>query len=322
MTPLRVLHSTRAATGGTKYATHMAAVAGDGVSVAFFSWPRALFGRYDVFHVHWPEALAGGSGVRGALKRALARALLLRLRAGRTAVVSTRHNPAPHEDVAGGELARRLEDLAAVEIHLVPEAARRARGEIVSIPHGSYVEPFAHHPRSAPVSGRALFTGLIRPYKGIDELLDAFAGVSGGELRIVGKPLDPALESRIASSDDPRVSHRFAFVPDAELVAEVTAADLVVLPYRELHSSGIAIVALSLGRPILVPRTESTLALRDEVGSAWVRFFDAPLSAATLSAALAAGIPEGSPDLSARTWEEVARAHRAAYRRAVELTHG
>ncbi len=314
----------------TKYATHMAAVAGDDIEVAFFTWPRAILGRYDLFHLHWPEALVGrGRGLRLVASTLLSRLLLLRLRLSRVPVVYTLHNREPHESMSPRGLRdrRAFERLATIEIHLVPEPDRVTAAESVAIPHGSYAEPYAAHPRADRIDGRALFFGLIRPYKGIEELLDAFAAVHDDEasLRLVGKPMDPDLAGAIARRDDPRISHRFGFVPDRELVAEVTAAQLVVLPYRRLHSSGAALVALSLGRPVLIPDSDTGRALRDEVGADWVRLFEGPLTGATLADALAATRtpPPGSPDLSARTWPAVREAHARVYRRALELRrHG
>ncbi|MBF0817524.1 glycosyltransferase [Microbacterium paludicola] len=325
---VRVLHSTKAAPAETtRYATHMAAIAGDDVDVSFFSWPRALFGRYDLFHLHWPEAFAAdGWGPKQLAGTLLTRLLLLRLRLTRTPVVYTLHNHAPHD----GPVSRRLRAvyrgfarLTRTEIHLVPEPDRLTSAETVRIPHGSYVEPFAAHPRSESVPGRALFFGLIRPYKGIETLLAAFAETDTDDaaLRVVGQPLDTALAGTIerAAAADARISHRFGFVPDRDLVAEVTAAQLVVLPYRELHSSGAALVALSLERPVLVPDTPTTRALRDEVGDGWVHIFTGTLTADALAAAIRATRerPAAPPDLSARTWDRVRRAHVDAYRRAL-----
>lgn len=328
---VRVLHSTRPAGSETKYATHMAATAGDGVEVAFFSWPRALFGHYDVFRMHWPEALVGDRpGARAVALAVLSGLLRARLRLTRTPVVYTLHNREPHEGASARQLrARRaFEQLAAVEIHLVPEPGRVTRAEVVPIPHGSYVEPFADHPRAQRVPGRILFFGLIRPYKGVEQLLAAFAAIPAGDatLRLVGKPMDPALARAVEAADaaDARVSHRFGFLSDRELTAEVSAAQLVVLPYRELHSSGVVVVALSLNRPVLIPDSATGRALRDEVGAEWVRLFEGPLTPAHLADALAATrtAPAEGPDLSARSWDRVRAAHADAYRLAVAKAKG
>lgn len=324
--PLRVLHSTRWAGDGTRYATHMAATAGDGIEPRFFSWRRALVGRYDLFHLHWPEGLTGSAaGPKGAITYTLTRLLLLRLRLLRVPVVRTLHNHAPHDRPASRRLLavqEGFEQLTRVEIHLVPEPARHTTAEVVSIPHGSYVEPFAAHPHEAAAAGRVLFFGLIRPYKGIEELLGAFAGVRTPDaaLHLLGESRDNRLAGAIgrAAACDGRITWRSGFVPDRELVAAVTSAQLVVLPYRDLHSSGAVLVALSLERPVLVPDTPTTRALRDEAGPDWVHLFSGQVTAEVIDAAVEStrSRPAARPDLHGRDWDSVRVAHRDAYRRA------
>jgi beta-1,4-mannosyltransferase len=326
--PLRVLHSMRWAADGTRYATHMAATAGDGIEPLFFSWRRALAGRYDLFHLHWPEGLTGsGSGTKDAITYVLTRLLLLRLRLMRIPVVRTLHNHAPHDRPASRRLKslqRGFERLTRVEIHLVPEPGRQTQAVVMSIPHGSYIEPFAAHPRHRAIAGRVLCFGLIRPYKGIEELLDAFARVrtADASLLIVGESRDRRLAGAIerAAAGDARIVWRNGFVPDRELVAAVSSAQLVVLPYRSLHSSGAVLVALSLARPVLVPDTVTTRALREEVGPGWVHLYSGPFTAEVVEAAIeeTRQRPPVAPDLHMREWRRVRVAHHDAYRRALQ----
>lgn len=323
-----MLHSTRAASPGiTKYATHMAATADEHIQPVFFTWPRALFARYDIFHLHWPEGLVGtASGFKGSVSYVLTRMLVLRLRLSAIPVVHTLHNHTPHDSAVSDRLRRvnhAFERLIVEEIHLVPESGHHPRTASAYIPHGGYVEPFQEYPREAAVAGRAVFFGIMRPYKGIEELLDVFALNHSQDiaLRLVGHPQDSNIRRAIerAGTTDQRVSYRFEFVSDRDLVTEVTAAQLIVLPYRELHSSGALLVALSLERPVLIPDGTTARALRDEVGAEWVSIYDPPLSASTLEAALLSSRirPSSPPDLSARTWQRVRLAHRAVYQRAV-----
>lgn len=321
----RVLHSMRAPGGETRYATHMAAMTGDEFEMSFFTWRRALVDDYEVFHLHWPEQLLGRESGAGAWLRWLrVRLLLARLRRRRTPVVYTLHNHRPHDRPVSSRLAlmqREFEDLTRVEVHLVPEPDRVTRAVVADIPHGSYREPFAGHPRQAARPGRILTFGIIKPYKGIDRLLEAFASVAdpGLSLRIVGEPADGGTVAAIDASVavDPRVSVRYGFLPDSELVSEVSQAQLVVLPYRELHSSGAVLVALSLGRRVLVPSSPTAAALRDEVGPGWVQVFEPPLTPQALRRALDDPASPQEPDLDARTWAQVREKHTAVYRRAL-----
>jgi glycosyltransferase involved in cell wall biosynthesis len=98
-----------------------------------------------------------------------------------------------------------------------------------------------------------LFFGLLRPYKGVDALLDAWRGVDGAQLWIVGRPRMP-LEPLRARAD---ASVRFIprFVSDAELPAFFRRADVVVLPYsrtERLDWSGVLATALAFGKPTVV----------------------------------------------------------------------
>jgi glycosyltransferase involved in cell wall biosynthesis len=92
--------------------------------------------------------------------------------------------------------------------------------------------------------------GLMRPYKGIDDLLEAWRGVEGAELWIVGMPRMDISALRAAAPAGVRFVPRF--VTDAELPAYFRRADLVVLPYREIDQSGVLFTALAFGKPLLL----------------------------------------------------------------------
>ena len=131
------------------------------------------------------------------------------------------------------------------------------------LPHGSYVRQYdvdadAAAARAAldlPPRGTVFaFVGAIRGYKGVAELVEAFtmSGQWGRDARLHrGKPL-PArigreLEERAAT--DPRVVLRLERIPEEDLSRVLRAADVVVLPFRDILTSGSAILALSHGRP-------------------------------------------------------------------------
>jgi glycosyltransferase involved in cell wall biosynthesis len=98
-----------------------------------------------------------------------------------------------------------------------------------------------------------LFFGLLRPYKGLDTLLEAFAGVEGAELWIVGRPrmdLGP-LRSAAARARGP-VRFVTRFVEDAEVPPIIRRADLLVLPYRDAEQSGVLYAGLAFGKPMVL----------------------------------------------------------------------
>ncbi len=98
-----------------------------------------------------------------------------------------------------------------------------------------------------------LFFGLLRPYKGIDTLLEAFREVEGAELWIAGNPrMDVEPLRRLAAVAPGRVRFLTRFVEDAEIPAIMRRADLVALPYRDVEHSGVLYAALAFGKPLVL----------------------------------------------------------------------
>lgn len=92
--------------------------------------------------------------------------------------------------------------------------------------------------------------GLMRPYKGIDLLLEAWRGIEDAELWIAGAPRMDIAALRAGAPPGVRFVPRF--IGDDELSAYFRRADLVVLPYREIDQSGVLFTALAFGRPLLL----------------------------------------------------------------------
>jgi glycosyltransferase involved in cell wall biosynthesis len=305
-----------------------------GTELLTFSWRRALTGRFDVFHAHWPEILVEGRDpVRRLVRQVLFALLLARLWATRTPLVRTIHNP----ELPRGLSRRQLFLLRAAERRTTLWIRLNAFTELPSgastetIPHGHYRDWFAEFPRQQPTPGRLVFVGQIRGYKGVEQLVAAFRSTSAAApevtLRVAGRPTSDELAERIrdCAAGDDRISLDLRFLPDEQLVAEITGAQLVVLPYPEMHNSGGVLAALSLGRPVLVPDNEVNRALAEEVGRDWVLTYPGTLTGETLLSALRAvqnGSATPAPDLDLRGWRESGLAHLAAYRRAVDLSRG
>ncbi|WP_130177270.1 hypothetical protein [Cryobacterium sp. SO1] len=335
---MRVLQSFRTGQGTTNpYLVQLGAQLGPETEVLGFTWRRALGVPYDVFHVHWPESLLPGSS--SALKRMLFRALLLRLwaRRHRTAVVRTLHDVHSHR--AGSRIDRallaRLDRRTALWIRLNPATPVPAGAVARTIAHGDYRHWFDGVGTGSSVPGRLLYSGLIRPNKGVPDLVQAFTalpvGPDGGplSLRVVGTPIstDIGAEVLLAALADDRVSVSLGHLSDTELAAEIAQAELVILPYQDLYGSEAAVLALSLARPILVPANVATGGLRAEVGRGWVFTYTGALTARILDGALTECRAELAhraerPDLSARAWPLIAAKHRAAYATALRLVKG
>ena len=324
---MRVLEVLDPPDGTTRYVDQIVESLPSDVVLGWFTWKGALTGSYDVLHVHWPERMTRSpQRWKQPFVRLAFCVLLLRLRLTRTPIVRTEHNVGPHEagDRVEGYLLRWLDRRTVVAIQLNPTTAVDPRRQNVMIRLGHYRDRFAQYEKPPVEPGRLVYFGLIRPYKGVDRLLEAMAQVEdrGVSLRVVGRPQSPFWRDLVtaATLHDPRVTALLEFVDDATLVREVAQAALVVLPFRELHNSATVLVALSLDRAVLVPRTPSTEALAAEVGTQWVQMFEGELTAEVLTAALdraATATPGARPDLPDRDWSLIGPRHAQAYRAAV-----
>lgn len=320
---IRVLTSYREPTDSTNpyvIQLHRSLLAQPELEVRTFSLGAALGWRFDVFHLHWPEPLwSARSGWRRIGKQLLLLVFLVKLSLTRAVVVQTLHNLAPHEppDRLGRVIVAGLRRRTALYLRLNDYLGPELPEPGVTILHGHYRDWFAPYQRQPAKPGQLLFFGLLRPYKGLTDLIPAFrASTDAASLRICGRPTDPHLAAELQelAAADPRIELELRFLDEPELVEAISAAGLVVLPYREMYNSGSLLAALSLDRPVLVPDSDVNRLLRAEVGPQWVHLYT-ELSGAVIDAALAES-PEGRPDLSRRDWEGVGQAHLAAYQRA------
>jgi len=186
---------------------------------------------------------------------------------GRRATLLTAHDVLPREPRPGQLAAQRrlYERVDGVVVH--SEHGRdRLTGElgldparVHVVPHGAFEhltavpgeqplpQELAAVPPERPV---VLCFGLVRPYKGIDVLLEAWRGIDEAELWVVGLPRMDVSALRAAAPPGVRFVERY--VPDAEAAAFLRRADLVVLPYREIDQSGVLFTALAFARPLVL----------------------------------------------------------------------
>ncbi|MFP5389590.1 MAG: glycosyltransferase family 4 protein, partial [Thermoleophilia bacterium] len=178
------------------------------------------------------------------------------------------------------------------------------------IPHGAF-DYLTRLPEEKPLPPEldgaegpvVLFFGLLRPYKGLDLLLEAFAQLEGAELWIVGNPRMDVAPLRAAAAAIPgRVRFVTRFVEDAEIPAIFRRADLLVLPYRDAEHSGVLYTGLAFGKPMVL----SAVGGFPEVATSGAARLVAPGDAGALAQALV----ELTADAEAR--ERLAAAARAA----------
>lgn len=206
-------------------------------------------------------------------------------------------------------------------------------GRVRTIHHGAF-DYLTRLPEEKPLPAELegaegpviLFFGLLRPYKGLDTLLDAFRRVDGAELWIVGNPRMDIEPLRHAAARAPgRVRFVTRFVGDAEIPPIFRRADIVVLPYHDAEHSGVLYTGLAFGKPLVL----SGLGGFPEVAAHRAARLVPPADPAALAAALV----ELAGDEAARgrlaraavraatgsySWDEAARQTLALYEELLE----
>jgi beta-1,4-mannosyltransferase len=105
-----------------------------------------------------------------------------------------------------------------------------------------------------------MFLGGIRPNKGIETLIQAFLKIQECNFRLViagnvSRSSDAYSQYlRKLARGDERISLFLHHIPDDEIQVFMNAADIVVLPFSKILTSGSVILAMSFGRPVIIPK--------------------------------------------------------------------
>ncbi|MGD0701318.1 MAG: glycosyltransferase family 4 protein [Trebonia sp.] len=245
---------------------------------------RRLAGAHLV-HLHWVYDFAprgtGRSRLLGRAAQLWFGFWLWTLRMVGLRLVWTAHNVLPLQPVFSDDPRARRQLVGKCDLVIAHSRATveelAALGVIprstVVIPHGPFTP--ASQPGTPSASGdtgssrRLLFFGNIREYKGVDDLLVAFAALPPDldvQLTVAGQcdeALRPVL-TELAGRSPGRVELCLERLPDEELTRLLAAADVAVLPFRRSTTSGSALLALGHGRPIVVPDLPGLAELPDE----------------------------------------------------------
>jgi glycosyltransferase involved in cell wall biosynthesis len=180
----------------------------------------------------------------------------------------------------GAGVARRVDAVVVHSAHGLDELPGRLgipRERIHVIPHGTF-DYLTDLPDEKPLPPElaevekpvVMFFGLVRDYKGVDVLLEAFAHVrADAELWVVGESWFPLEDLEAVGARSP---HRVRFVPrwitETEIPAYFRRADLVVLPFRQMAPSGVLHTALAFGKPLVLSRLGGFIDVAEQHGAA------------------------------------------------------
>lgn len=236
----------------------------------FFSKCRH-FRSIKLVHLNWFENIDDRNffvGIRSFLRKLI---VLVVIRVSGKRLVWTMHNRVSHEK-GFTIFTRAITRLLLRWSHRIVIHTRQS--EAILAAHGTKVlckAVYLPHPHFIGIYGdthsapghetsrlRLLFTGMVKPYKNLELLIDTVAAFDDGvQLTIAGKAVDEDYRQQVAV----RVQHAGNvtllpyFVPDGEMAALLAGADAVVLPYDLSSSlnSGTAILAFSYGKTVICP---------------------------------------------------------------------
>jgi glycosyltransferase involved in cell wall biosynthesis len=233
-----------------------------------------------VFHLHWEDAIylraASHADAETGIGNFLETLAAFQARGGRC--VWTVHNAAPHENRFPDLSSRFHQALAAradlVHVHgttaaTMVEACGAVADTILVLPHPHFRD--AYPDDISDTAARRYFGfdeatvvfaffGVMRAYKGLDTLADAFARLHrthpDAGLVLAGRPASTAELDRLVmglgnACRGARILPRF--IDDCLIQYVMRAADYVVLPYRNVLTSGAMTLALGFARPVIVP---------------------------------------------------------------------
>ena len=234
-----------------------------------------------VLHLHWLARVLRGvtSETEGRARVSDFLAALDAFRAAGGRIAWSVHNVLPHETKfptldlqlrkAVIERADLVHVLSAGTVAAAAPLYEIPASKVLHIPHPAYLGVYPNEVSDTDARRRYGleaddvvfgFVGNLRPYKGLDDLLDAFESIAASppdgrrrRLLIAGMPaadpsIDALLERARAHSDIVVDARR---IPAEELSIPLRASDVVVLPYRSSLNSGALLLALSFGRPVI-----------------------------------------------------------------------
>lgn len=225
-------------------------------------------------------------------------------------------------------------DVPATKVHVIPHGAFTHLTEVDPAPlpvelrapslapSPAAGEPTADAPTRRPV---VLLFGLLRPYKGLDVLLEAWRALAddgdpGADLWVVGLPKYDVSALRNAAPPSVRFVERF--VSDAETAAIFRRADVVVLPYREIDQSGVLFTGLAFGRALVLSDVGGFSEVARDGAAVMVPAGDVAALAGTLRSLLddpsrRIALADQAADLATGpySWDAIAAAHRKVYTR-------
>ena len=294
------------------------------IDVVNFTFLTAIFGKYEILHVHWPDRLfRADSKAKTYFKRVLLLILILKVFFFRIPTIWTIHDKSPHEKMTLFEffLHSAFNRILASRIYLQPDDEFNPDRDFI-IMHGNYEKEVVQINREPRLEAKSVVcVGFQRPSKNIEELISKFPTLSKYQLEILGQPISSQYGHHLLRLGNQR--------PDITIVLQRLTADQLVeayenclcsiIPYLNTYNSGAALFSLSIPRPVIATYSKSMSDLQEEVGTQWLQLIPQNFGSEDIASALE-NLSQSShrrdttsPLSSQREWSKIGKQHYEAY---------
>lgn len=229
----------------------------------------------DVVHFHWPARIyQGKSKVSTFLMSSVFFAMIFCFKLRGIRIVWTVHNMYPHNYISR-KMEKKIRRLFISQCNRLIVASQSIKEELVKeftvnpnrvevVYHGHYCGAYPSknidlraHYKISEDKIVFLFVGAIQDYKGVPQLLEAYSRLESNHIHLVvaGKIYSDMTDLVSKNTNKENITFDLRFIPDDELVDLIHCSDYVVLPYKNITTSGTAILSVSLKKKIICPAT-------------------------------------------------------------------
>lgn len=246
------------------------------------------FGKVDIVHLHWLPRFR--KGISGYIQLWRYLRVLRAMTSSGARLVWTVHNLIPHGshsqkvDTLASKRVAKLASKLIAHSHIAKDVIHKTYEvpleKIDVVPHGNYVGLYPNTITKTEARRRLgipenttcfAFVGMIRPYKGVMQLIEDFSSNSNidATLLIAGEPTGGISKEELQDKvqNDKRIILNPNRVEDEDMQLYLNACDATLFPYQRSLTSGAIILAMSFAKACIAYRNEGSLAVLDESGA-------------------------------------------------------
>lgn len=258
----------------------------DEIKVIEFSIANLFLKKFDIFHIHWPDAYINAP-LHKALFNVIALGVIFTVvRLGGAKIIWTVHNVEAHDRkhmylsyLLKLILLKSCDGLIylskySMHKHLEhnDKFSNSSRYPKKIIPHGDYRAIYENSVKredamaylSLKEKNTYLFFGMIREYKGYKDFINLAKKNPNSNFIIAGLPGSEEIRSFITLNSPKNLTFELRLVADKEVQYFFNACDFVVMPYKNLVNSGVIFLALTFNKTMIIPESEYTLELAEQ----------------------------------------------------------